>query len=132
MALATAVLLNRWLESNEVGSLIKGLRLTCLSLSALVVAALSAEIVLGVAPATIAATLAMAVAFAAIAWYGHRRVDALVLIAATGQGTALLISIAIFTAAPWVEESFSTKTILAAVAQLPAQSTITVTALIDG
>jgi hypothetical protein len=119
LALATAVLLNRWLESNEVGSLIKGLRLTCLSLSALVVAALSAEIVLGVAPATIAATLAMAVAFAAIAWYGHRRVDALVLIAATGQGTALLISIAIFTAAPWVEESFSTKTILAAVAQLP-------------
>jgi hypothetical protein len=119
LALAAAVLLNRWLESNEVRSLLRGLRATCLSLSVLVVAALSAALVLGVSPATIGGTLAVAVAFAAIFWYGHSRNDATLLIAATGQGTALLISIAIFSVAPWVEEAFSTKSILAAVAQLP-------------
>lgn len=120
LALAAAVLLNRWLESNEVGSLLKGLRLTCFALCALVLAAVSAEFVLGVAPATIAGTLGAASVFAAIVWYGHKRLDAPVLIAATGQGTALLISIAMFGAAPWVEESFSTKTILASVAHLPS------------
>jgi 4-amino-4-deoxy-L-arabinose transferase-like glycosyltransferase len=119
LALAAAVLLNRWLESNEIGSLLRGLRATCLSLSALVVAALSAALVLGVAPATIAGTLVVAVAFAAMFWYGHSCKDATLLIAATGQGTALLISIVIFSVAPWVEEAFSTKSILNAVAQLP-------------
>jgi hypothetical protein len=74
---------------------------------------------LGVAPATIAGTLVVAVAFAAMFWYGHSCKDATLLIAATGQGTALLISIVIFSVAPWVEEAFSTKSILNAVAQLP-------------
>jgi 4-amino-4-deoxy-L-arabinose transferase-like glycosyltransferase len=119
LALAAAVLLNRWLESNEIGSLLRGLRATCLSLSALVFAALSAAPVLGIAPAAIAGTLVVAVAFAAMFWYGHSRKDATLLIAATGQGTALLISIVIFSAAPWVAEAFSTKAILNAVAQLP-------------
>jgi 4-amino-4-deoxy-L-arabinose transferase-like glycosyltransferase len=122
LALAAAVLLNRWLESHEVGSLLRGLRATCLSLIVLVVAALSAEFVLGVAPVTIAGSVAVTLAFAAIVWYGHTRASGPVLIAATGQGTALLIAMALFAVAPWVEEAFSTKTILAAVAQLPDYS----------
>jgi 4-amino-4-deoxy-L-arabinose transferase-like glycosyltransferase len=119
LALAAAVLLNRWLESKEVGSLLRGMRATCLSLSVLLLAALCAALVLGVAPATIAGAVAVVVAFGALLWYGHTRNDATLLIAATGQGTALLVSIVIFSAAPWVEEAFSTKSILNAVAQLP-------------
>ncbi len=119
LALAAAVLVDRWLDSEEAGSLLKGLRGTCLGLGVLVTAGLTAELALAVAPWAVAGTLLAALTFFAIVWHGHKHADATVLLAAMGQGTVLLISIGIVAAAPWVGEAFSTKTILAAVARLP-------------
>jgi 4-amino-4-deoxy-L-arabinose transferase-like glycosyltransferase len=122
LALATAVIADRWLDSDEAGTLLKGLRGTCLGLGVLVIIGLAAELVLGVAPWVIAGTLLAALAFFTVGRNGHQRADAPSLFAAMGQGTALLVAIGIVTAAPWVEEAFSTKTILAAVARLPEYS----------
>jgi 4-amino-4-deoxy-L-arabinose transferase-like glycosyltransferase len=119
LALAAAVLVNRWLESENAGTLLKGLCGTCLFLGLLIVAGLTAEVFLGVAPWTVVGTIVAATIFAAMFWHGRNRNDGPILVAAMGQGTALLISIGIIAAAPWVEESFSTKTILTAVARLP-------------
>jgi 4-amino-4-deoxy-L-arabinose transferase-like glycosyltransferase len=119
LALASAVIADRWLDSDEAGTLLKGLRGTCLGLGVLVITGLAAELVLGVAPWSIAGTLLAALVFFTVGWNGHQRADAASLFAAMGQGTALLVAIGIVTAAPWVEEAFSTKTILAAVARLP-------------
>ena len=57
--------------------------------------------------------------FGAIAWHGHTRAVPSDLMAAMGQGAALLIAIAIFASAGFVEEAFSAKTILASIARLP-------------
>jgi hypothetical protein len=119
LALAVAVLVDRWLESEDAGTLLKGLRGTCLLLGLMMVAGLTAEVFLGVAPWTIAGTIVAAMIFAAMFWYGRKCGDGPILVAAMGQGTALLISIGMIAAAPWVEESFSTKTILTAVARMP-------------
>jgi 4-amino-4-deoxy-L-arabinose transferase-like glycosyltransferase len=119
LALALAVVLNRWLESPDVRWLLRGLRATCVGMGAVIVAGLVSELVLGVAPWAIAGTCLACLFFAAIAWQGHTRATASVLLAAMGQGTALLIAIAIFASANFVEEACSTKTILARIARVP-------------
>src|SRR5580704_13208938 len=91
LALAAAVLVNRWLESENAGTLIKGLRGTCLFLGLLIVAGLTAEVFLGVAPWTVVGTIVVATIFAALFWYGRTRSDGPILVAAMGHGTALLI-----------------------------------------
>jgi len=126
LALATAVLVDRWLDSEEAGSLLKGLRAYCVGLGVLVAAGLTAELVLRIAPWAIAGTFVVALSFVAVAWHGHRRAESPSLLAAVGLGTALLTSIGIVASAPWVEEAFSTKTILDAVARLPQSEERTV------
>ena len=119
LALAAAVLVVRWLDSAEAGRLLRGLRGTGLGLGVVVIGGLTAELVLAVAPWSIAVTLLGALSFFALLWHGHRRADSLVLLATMGQGAALLVSIGIVAAAPWVDDACSTKMILAAVARLP-------------
>lgn len=117
LALVVAVLVNRWLESADAGILIKGLRGTCIGLGSLLIGGLAAEVFLGVPPLIIGGTALAAMAFVAMVRLARQRDDGSILAAAMGQGTALLVSIGIVAAAPWVEEAFSTKTILAAVAR---------------
>jgi 4-amino-4-deoxy-L-arabinose transferase-like glycosyltransferase len=126
LALVTAVLVDRWLDSEEAATLMKGLRSYCVALGLLVAAGLTAELVLRVAPWAIAGTLLVALSFFAVSWHGHRRAAAPSLLAAIGLGTALVTVIGIVASAPLVEEAFSTKTILNAIARLPQSERRTV------
>jgi 4-amino-4-deoxy-L-arabinose transferase-like glycosyltransferase len=119
LALATAVFLNRWLEATDTRWLLRGMRWTAVGMGLAIVAGVVAEGVMGVAPWAIAGTLLAFLFFGAIAWQGHTRAVPSVLMAAMAQGAALLITIALFASASFVEEAFSAKTILASLARLP-------------
>ena len=119
LALAMAVFLNRWLEAKDTQWLLRGLRWTAVGMGVAIVAGLVAEGVMGVAPWAIAGTTLAFLFFGAIAWHGHTRSVPSDLMAAMAQGAALLIAIAIFASAGFVEEAFSAKTILASLSRLP-------------
>ena len=82
---------------------------------------------MGLSPWTFAGLVLGTLVYFAIFWQGYRRADSFILLAAMGQATVLLISIGIAAAAPWVEEAFSTKTILTSVARLPEYESCAVT-----
>jgi 4-amino-4-deoxy-L-arabinose transferase-like glycosyltransferase len=119
LALAMAVFLNRWLEAKDTQWLLRGLRWTAVGMGVAIGAGLVAEGVMGVAPWAIVGTMLAFVFFGAIAWHGHTRAVPSVLLAAMGQGTALLMAMAIFASAGYVEEAYSAKTILASLSRLP-------------
>ncbi len=119
LALAMAVFLNRWLEAKDTSWLLRGLRWTAVGMGVAIVAGLVAEGVMGVPPLAIAGTILAFLFFGAIAWHGHTRAVPSDLMAAMAQGAALLIAIANFASAGFVEEAYSAKTILASLACLP-------------
>jgi 4-amino-4-deoxy-L-arabinose transferase-like glycosyltransferase len=119
LALAMAVFLNRWLEAKDTQWLLRGLRWTAVGMGVAIGVGLVAEGVMGVAPWAIAGTTLAFLFFGAIAWHGHTRAVPSDLMAAMAQGAALLLAIAIFASAGFVEEAYSTKTILASLSRLP-------------
>jgi len=119
LALATAVLLVRWAESERAAVLLRGLRIFSAGLGGLLAVALIAQIVLGPLSALLAATLLAVGLFAGLLFAGFRRSDSGVLLTAVGFGSPLLVAMFTITVAPEVNEAFSTKTILASTAALP-------------
>ncbi len=119
LALATAVLLVRWAESERAAALVRGLRIFAAGLGGLLAVALIAQIVLGSLSPLLAATLVAVGLFAGLLFAGFRRSDSGVLLTAVGLGSPLLVAICTIAAAPAVNEAFSTKTILASAARLP-------------
>jgi 4-amino-4-deoxy-L-arabinose transferase-like glycosyltransferase len=119
LALATAVLLVRWAESERAAALVRGMRIFAAGLGGLIAVALIAQIVLGSLSPLLAATLVAVGLFAGLLFAGFRRSDSGVLLTAVGLGSPLLVAICTIAAAPAVNEAFSTKTILASAARLP-------------
>jgi 4-amino-4-deoxy-L-arabinose transferase-like glycosyltransferase len=122
LALATAVLLVRWAESERAAVLLRGLRIFAAGLGALLAVALIAQIVLGSLWPLLALTLIAVGIFAVLLLIGVRRSDSGVLLTAVGFGSPLLVATFMIAVAPAVNESFSTKTILATAAQLPGSA----------
>ncbi len=118
LALATAVLLVRWAESERAAVLVRGLRIFAAGLGGLLAVALVGQIVFAASPALVATLIAVGL-FAALLFAGIRRSDSRVLLTAIGFGSPLLIAMFTIIAAPSVNEAFSTKAILASAAQLP-------------
>ncbi len=119
LALATAVLLVRWAESERAAVLLRGLRIFAAGLGGLLAVALVAQIVFGAASWALFATLAAVALFAVLLFAGIRRSDSRVLLTAVGFGSPLLVAMFTIIAAPSVNEAFSTKVILAEAARLP-------------
>ena len=119
LALATAVLLVRWTESEQAAVLLRGLRIFAAALGGLLVVALVGQIVLGSPPLLLSATLAAVGLFAGLFFAGVRRSDSSALLTAVGFGSSLLVAMFTIAAAPAVNEAFSTKAILASAAELP-------------
>ncbi|HEV3302737.1 MAG TPA: glycosyltransferase family 39 protein [Planctomycetaceae bacterium] len=119
LALATAVLLVRWAESERAAVLLRGLRIFSAGLGGLLAVALIAQIVLGPLSPLLAATLLAVGLFAGLLFAGFRRSDSGVLLTAVGFGSPLLVAMFTIAVAPAVNEAFSTKTILASTAALP-------------
>jgi 4-amino-4-deoxy-L-arabinose transferase-like glycosyltransferase len=119
LALATAVLLVRWAESERAASLLRALRLFAAGVGGLLAVALLAQIVLGSFSPQLAITLISVGLFGGLLFAGIRRSHAGVLLTAVGFGSPLLVAMGTIAAAPAVNEAFSTKTILASAATLP-------------
>jgi 4-amino-4-deoxy-L-arabinose transferase-like glycosyltransferase len=119
LALATAVLLVRWAESERAANLLRGLRIFAAGVGGLLAVALLAQIVLGSGSAQLAVTLVSVGLFAGLLFAGIRRSHASILLTAVGFGSPLLVAMGTIAAAPAVNEAFSTKTILASAAELP-------------
>jgi 4-amino-4-deoxy-L-arabinose transferase-like glycosyltransferase len=118
LALATAVLLVRWAESERAAVLLRGLRIFAAGLGGLLVVALVAQLVLASLSPLLGVTLAAVGLFAVLLFVGVRRSDSSVLLTSVGLGSALLVAMFTVAAAPSVNEAFSTKTILASTAEL--------------
>jgi 4-amino-4-deoxy-L-arabinose transferase-like glycosyltransferase len=119
LALATAVLLVRWAESERSALLLRGLRIFAAGVGGLLAVALLAQIVLGSVSAQLAVTVVSVGLFAGLLFAGIRRSHAGTLLTAVGFGSSLLVAMGTIAAAPAVNEAFSTKTILASAADLP-------------
>jgi 4-amino-4-deoxy-L-arabinose transferase-like glycosyltransferase len=119
LALATAVLLVRWADSERAAVLLRGLRIFAAGLGGLLAVALIAQIVLGSFSPLLVATLVAVAVFAGLLFAGIRRSDSGVLLTAVGFGSPLLVAMFTIAVAPAVNEAFSTKTILASAAGLP-------------
>jgi 4-amino-4-deoxy-L-arabinose transferase-like glycosyltransferase len=119
LALATAVLLVRWAESERAAVLLRGLRIFAASVGGLLAVALVAQIVFGSLSPLLAVTLVAVALFAGLLLVGVRRSDSGVLLTAVAFGSPLLVAMFTVAVAPAVNESFSTKTILATAARLP-------------
>jgi len=119
LALVTAVVLVRWLDSSESLTLLRGLRTYAFVLVVLLAAAWGVQFAMGLPIGTVLVATAGVAVFAAVLRNAFRRNDSLRLLAAVGVGATLLIGITIFNAAPFANEAFSTKRILEAVAATP-------------
>jgi 4-amino-4-deoxy-L-arabinose transferase-like glycosyltransferase len=122
LALAMAVLFVRWAESERAKLLLRGLRIFAAALGGLLAVALVAQIVLGPSAPLLVATLLAVGAFAGVFFVGVRRDSPGLLLTTIGIGSPLLVAMFTISAAPSVNEAFSTKTILTAAAQQPASA----------
>ncbi|HEV3024908.1 MAG TPA: glycosyltransferase family 39 protein, partial [Pirellulales bacterium] len=102
LALATAVLLVRWAESERAALLVRGLRIFAAGLGGMLAVALIAQIVLGSLSPLLAATLVAVALFAGLLFAGFRRSDSGVLLTAVGFGSPLLVAMFTITVAPEV------------------------------
>jgi 4-amino-4-deoxy-L-arabinose transferase-like glycosyltransferase len=117
LALVTAVLLVRWAESERVAVLLRGLRIYAAGLGGMLAVGLIAEIVLGSFSPLLVVTLISITVFAVLVFAGVRQTHPGTLLTAVGFGSPLLVAMFTISAAPAVNEAFSTKTILASAAQ---------------
>lgn len=118
LALATAVVLVRWMESEQRQSMLMGLRVMSASLAILLAVGFAMEIVFRSSAATLALTLLAVSVFGALLFYGQRHRHFGSLLSAIGLGVPLIISVFLAAIGPRIDESFSTKAILTAISQV--------------
>jgi 4-amino-4-deoxy-L-arabinose transferase-like glycosyltransferase len=120
LALASAVILVRWLESAQRDSVLSGLRVLCGVLAVLLVGGIAGELILHASTLAVIVTVPIVALYLALVRYGRTRRDPGVLLTGVGLGAPLAIAIGLAACKTWVDEAYSTKTILHAVAQLKA------------
>ena len=119
LALVTAVVLVRWLQSTEKESLLQSLRFSSVGIAILVLVAFAGELIYPVSPAAFLGFLVAASVCFATAWFGHQRGDGVILSSSVGMGIPLFMAMLLSSGSTLINDTYSTKTIVARVTGLP-------------
>ncbi len=122
LALASAVVLSRWLQSDQRDALLRSVRFGAVLFAVTLISGLAYGLLQPISLWALAGLTAMVTLFVAMAWHGHKRNDAVTLLAAVGMGMPLLISVALSTGRGSINDTYSAKTIVARVTSLPERN----------